>query len=97
VYELAVLKQRAGADQDVLDRAVLGTQLCGNVFEPFAGGQAPQNIVNDILIDMKLGDVMPEVLFLAVSQQLEFGLVDAQDCSIGSDPVQADVGVLKEI
>ena len=62
-----------------------------------ARGQAPQDVGDDVLVGVELGDVAADVFLPGVAEQLELGAVGAQDRSVGPDPVQAHGGVLEEI
>ena len=80
-----------------LIESILGTQPHFTVIHHIAGVQALQNVRYHIGIDMKLRNVMADKFLGRVTQQIELGLIDAQNDSFGIDQVQPHGGVLKEV
>ena len=87
VDELAVFPQDARIDQHMPDGSVLAPELGRILIQPFIPRQTIEDVVDHRAIDMKFGDVMPEVLPGGVPQQVQFRLVDPEDDSIRPDPV----------
>jgi hypothetical protein len=97
VDETVTVPSNVRVDQDVTDRTVPGMQSRRITPQGFPGLQTLQDVLNNWGIRVKFGDVMTDVLFLLVPQQIEFSLIGPKDSSISRDPVQADRGVLNEV
>jgi hypothetical protein len=59
--------------------------------------QPAQDVLDHVLVGVKLGDGAADVLFPGVAEQVEFGLVGPQDGPVGPHPVQADGGVFDKV
>src|SRR5579871_5328043 len=92
VNEFSVLEQNARIDQDMADGAVAMPQPCRVVAQRLSPAQAGEDVVNDSLVGVKLGNVPADILFAAIPEKIELGLVRPQDCSVRAHPVKADRG-----
>src|SRR5689334_22353032 len=86
--KLAAFEVRAGIDANGFDRAVFITQPRLVIADDFTSAQSLENVFDGFTVVMELDDVAADVLFARVAEQVEFGLIRAQDRSIGADPVQ---------
>ena len=80
--ELSFARVHVGADEDVLDRAVLGHEASLVVMEFVAAAEARENIVNGRAVRVELSDVSTDVLRLGVSEQLELGAIGPENRSV---------------
>jgi hypothetical protein len=97
VDELAILPINVGVDQHVLDRTVPGPQASLIVTDLFAGRQAVQNVLDHLLIGVKLGDQVPDILVGGVPQQRQLRLVGPENPAVCADPVNSLGRVLEEV
>ncbi|MDP2390299.1 MAG: hypothetical protein Q8N52_08235, partial [Acidobacteriota bacterium] len=95
--ETAILPQHAGIDRHVSERAILATHARFAIAHALARPQATQDVVNHLAVDVKLGDVMSDVLIDGISEQIQFGAVGAQYRAVGCDPMQADRRILEKV
>src|SRR5690349_13632637 len=97
VDKLTVFEVAAGVDAHDLDRTVLATQPRFVVAHHLTFAQPVENVFDRFAVDMKIDDVAADVFLARVTDQIELGLVRAQDRSVGADPVQTDGGVFEEV
>ena len=79
------------------DRAVLRLQAGRVLVEPLAAGQTLENIVNDMSVGVKLGDGASDIFLRRIAEQVELGLVGAQDRPVRADEMQPHGAVLEEV
>jgi hypothetical protein len=65
--------------------------------EGLASAEVAQDVVDDVLVRMELGDVVANVLILRVAKQFQFGVVGPKDGPVGSDPVEGDGRILHKV
>jgi hypothetical protein len=87
----------AGCDLDVPDRAVPGAQPGGILRKPLAARQPRQDVVDRVLVGVKLGNVPSDIVLGLIAEQLQLRLVRVQDDPIGADQMQRDRAVLEEV
>ncbi len=97
VHEVSVPEIAAGADEHVLDRPVFGAKARFEIVNGLAAGQPRQDVGDDLLVDMELGDGASHVLVRLVAEELELRAVGPQDGAVRTHAVQPDGGVLDEI
>src|SRR5215510_2835393 len=56
-----------------------------------------QKLINKALVDIEVSNPTARIFFSRITEQIEFGLIHAQDSPIGSDPMHSNDGGLKEI
>src|SRR5882724_9159472 len=95
--KLSIFEVTTGVNANVLNPTVLATQACFVILKHFAALQSRENVVNNVLIDMKLCEVMSFIFFASVAKHIQLSLIDAQHGAVGTDPVQANRGILEEI
>src|SRR5690242_9670927 len=88
VNKLAVFEVSAGVDAHDPARTVLAAQARFVVAHHFTFAQPIENIFDCFAVDMKVDDVATDVFVARVAEQIEFGLVRAQDRPVGTDPMQ---------
>src|SRR5262245_36185163 len=62
--EAAVLPQNTGVDEDVADRAVFTSQLCGAIRKSLSAGKASEDVFYELLIRVEVRNVAPDILLL---------------------------------
>src|SRR3712207_5111227 len=82
VHKAPVAKLNIGADENVLDRTVLGFQPGRILLKAFAAAQPRKNVGNSLLVGMELGDVVADVFLGSVAQQLELSAVGPQNGAV---------------
>src|SRR5207248_1455089 len=86
-----------GSDQHIAYGTVFAAQLGGVLLNVFAPVEPIEHRRDGVLIDMELGDLVPDVFLSGVSEQFQFGTVRTEDGATGVDPVEPLTGVVKEI
>jgi hypothetical protein len=81
----------------MLDGPVFCSQPGWVLVESFALKEAPQNVFDDLLIHVKVGNPTPDVFLRRIAQQVELGLVRTHDCAVRGHEMKADGSVLKEV
>jgi len=97
VKELVPPSQNIGTDLNVTDRTVLRAEARFVIAQGFSARQPAQNVLDDCLIDVKVGDVVADVLVPRIPQEIQFGLVGPEDSSVGAHPMQAFSGVVETL
>src|ERR1700687_258800 len=96
VNELSVLEQGVGIYQHVSNTPVFAPQACLPVPQGFAALQPLEHVFDHGLVDMKLGDVVPDILVTRVSEKVQLRLVRPQNSPICPDPMASDSRVVEE-
>ena len=78
-------------------RAVLATQARFLIVNHLVVMKSLEDVINHIAIDMKLRNVMADVILARITEHVQLSLVDANDKAVRTNPVQTDCGCLKEI
>ncbi len=97
VDEFPISNARTRSDQNLFDRAVLGTQPRRILIDLLVTQQAFENVVNRRFVDMKFSNVSADIFIHFIAQHIQLGMVGAHDRSVAGDEVQPDGGVLKKI
>src|SRR5262245_54841071 len=95
--ELSVLPVHARIDEHIAKRSVFAAHASGISLQLFTRCQTFQDVRDDVLIRVKFRDVPANVLLARVTQQVELGLIDSLNDSVGADPVQSNVRALEEV
>ena len=90
VNEFSVFEQNARIDQDMADRSVAMPQPRRVVAQRFAPSQASEDVVDDGLVGVKLGNVPADILFARISEKIELRLVRPKDGAVRAHPVKTD-------
>ena len=97
VDELPVPEIAARADEHVLERPVFGAEAGFEVVDRLAAGEPRQDVGDDLLVRVELGDGASHVLVRLVAEELELRPVGPQDRAVRAHAVQPDGGVFHEI
>jgi hypothetical protein len=97
VDEVSVLEVDAGGDQNMLDRSVPSAQPSRTFVDRFAAAQCRENVRDGFGVDVKLGDVAPDIFVGGIAEQRQLRLVGLQDRSVRSDQMQGHRAILEEV
>jgi hypothetical protein len=89
------VKQRV--DQHVADRTVLPSEPRLVLQQRLTAGEPGEHVFDDGSIDVKLGDVVADVLVACVAEEIQFGLVCPQDRAVRADPMEPFGGVVQAL
>ena len=88
VNEFSVFEQSARIYQDMADRSVAMPQTRRMVAQRFAPAQASEDVVNDSLVGVKLGNIAADILFARIPEKIKLRLIRPEDCSVFAHPVK---------
>ena len=89
---LKALKARFGAQQEAIDDWARHW-----IEQGFAASQSDEHILDYRPVGVKLSDVMADILFTRVAQQIEFGLIGPKNDAVGSDPLKTYGCIFDEV
>jgi hypothetical protein len=79
------------------ERAIFGPHARLVLTWRLAAPQPLQHWLDDVLIDMKFRDMMADVFLTGIAESVQFRPIDAQDDSVGSEPMSGNRGIFEKV
>src|SRR5216683_3160963 len=84
-------------DENLARHAILAFECGGKIVDHFARHDPAPELVEQIAIDKKIGELMADVLVRGISEQAKLAGVGPQDPRVGANLMETFGGVLKKI
>src|SRR5581483_10567974 len=97
VHEVPVLEKSIGMEAHAAQEAILSFHLHFNAAQLFISAQAAKYVFQDDCIEVKLTDMVPDVLLRLVAKHAQLRRVGPENHSVCIDPVDTDRGTLQKI
>ena len=97
VHELPVLQPSVRTEQHVADRSIAVPQPRLDIADGLSRAQTPQDIVNDLRVDVELAHVLTDILVASIAHEIQLGGVGPHDGAVRPEPAQTDRRMLKKV
>src|SRR5678815_1856989 len=97
VLQSSLAPSRICIDENMTNGPVFPPHPCFAIDYRLVARKPGQDVFNDMFIDMKLGDVMPDVFVRRIAKHCQLSMVRPKDRSVGSCSMQTVDGVLEEV